>query len=114
MATACPTGAATEITLTVGDQLYEATFSANARSYSLMFRTNAGKVVESGGTDGAAIGGTDYLGQPGDICASWPVPGAIGKSRNLDTATRKVWLASASAGTVVVVTPRTATYVSGG
>lgn len=114
MATACPTGAATEITLTVGDQLYEATFSSNARSYSLMFRTNAGKVIESGGTDGAAIGGTDYTGQPAEVCATWPVPGADGKSRNLDSATRKVWLASASAGTVVVVTPRTNAYVSAG
>lgn len=94
----------TEVTLTSGDTLYEVSVPENARSILVSFRSNAGKVITAGGTDAAAIGTTDYISQPAGAATCYPVPGSAGRARQIDSSRRKIWLASASAGTVVEVT----------
>lgn len=114
MATALALDTTVEVTLTVANQLYEVTIPANARSVTIQPRTNNAKIVITGGTDGAAIGATDYIDQPGNTSATYPTPGSIGMARAPSSGTRKMWLASASAGTVAEVTAWRAPYTSGG
>ena len=97
------------VTCTLAKTMYEVTFPQNARSYDLQFRANAGRLLQKSGTDATTIT-TENLEQiVGDQVQTRHVPGTDGKARNMVAATRKIWVASASAGTVCEITPYTRT-----
>jgi hypothetical protein len=112
MATTLVLGVAKTITTGSANVLSEVIFPLNARSYSLRFATNAGKVLATGGTDGGALGSADTQAAPADATATWPVPGTSGKARNLDT--RKAWFTSATGSTSFTITAYDVPYQSVG
>jgi hypothetical protein len=114
MASSPTTGVTLEITTGAANVLSEIIFAENQRSFVVQFRTNAGKVLLSGGTDAGALGTIDYIGQPAETCTTYPVPGTMGMVRNLDSTTRKAWITSATGSTVAEITALADPYTSAG
>lgn len=92
------------VTCTVASTMYECTLPLNSRSYLIQFRTNAGLLLETGGTDATLISAEVLQQIPAGQVQERAVPGTDMNARNLDTATRKIWVASTTAGTVCEIT----------
>jgi hypothetical protein len=85
--------------------MQEVTFPLSARRYRMQFRTNQGKLIQNGGTDAAVITTEKCHLINANQLADYDVPGTRGGLvRNNDSATRKIWLASATGSTVVEIT----------
>lgn len=80
--------------------LLQLNFPQNARWYR--YRTGAGSayLLEVGGTDGATVDQADLELLAQNTDHDRDVPGANGRTRNLDASTRKVWVSTDVAGTV--------------
>ena len=88
------------ITLGLADVAQEVTYPLGASVVRVYFRAAAGKYYPTG-TDGAAIH-ADAITIPSGQWFEIPVPGVPigGQARNLDTATREGFFASATASAV--------------
>lgn len=86
-------------TLGSGDVATEFVIPQNARRLFVYFETNTGKYFPTG-TDGTAIS-AEADPVPANQWFEIKVPGVNGRARNLSSSTRKMYLASATASTVV-------------
>jgi hypothetical protein len=85
--------------------MQEVTFPLSARRFRMQFRTYSGKLVQNGGADATVITTEDYHTINANQLVDYDVPGTRGgKVRNNSSATRKIWVASPQASTVVEIT----------
>lgn len=75
-------------------------FPQNARWYRIRTGNNTIYLLEVGGTDGASVDGGDMEALAANADHERDVPGANGRSRNLDATTRAIWIATDVAGTI--------------
>lgn len=98
-------GVPTEVTTGSADVVRKVIFPANARAFRILARTNASKmVISSSLADGDALGTVDYESIAANTLLELPVPGCVGRARQLDATQRHIAITSATGSTVIEVT----------